>query len=35
MDLENKELRELFKLADKIGSRRYNRMTEQDLNDIS
>ena len=33
MDLENKELSELFKLADKIGSRRYNRLTNQDLND--
>lgn len=33
MDLENKELKDLFKLADKIGSRRYNRLTDQDLND--
>lgn len=33
MDLENKELSELFKLADTIGSRRYNRLTAQDLND--
>ncbi|WP_319418820.1 HNH endonuclease [Pleurocapsa sp. FMAR1] len=31
MDLENKELSELFKLADKIGSRRYNRLTTQDF----
>ncbi len=33
MDLESKELSELFKLADTIGSRRYNRLTAQDLND--
>lgn len=33
MDLENKELSELFKLADTIGSCRYHRLTTQDLND--
>lgn len=33
MDLENQELNELFKLADRIGSRRYHRLTAKDLND--
>ena len=33
MDLENKELEELFQLADKIGKKRYNRLTTQDLKD--
>jgi hypothetical protein len=31
MNLQNKDIRELFKLADKIGKKRYNRLTEQDL----
>ncbi len=33
MDLENKELSELFQLANTIGKRRYHRLTTQDLND--
>jgi 5-methylcytosine-specific restriction endonuclease McrA len=31
--LENKELEELFKLANKIGKKRYNRLTQQDFDD--
>lgn len=33
MGLADKELSELFKLADKVGSRRYHRLTAKDLND--
>lgn len=33
MDLEDKELKELFKLADEIGKRRYHKLTRQDLED--
>jgi rubredoxin len=33
VDLEDKELEELFKLADAIGKRRYNRLTSADLAD--
>ena len=33
MNLENQELKQLFKLANKIGSRRYHRLTAKDLND--
>jgi 5-methylcytosine-specific restriction endonuclease McrA len=33
VDLENKELKELFVLADAIGKRRYNRLTPQDFED--
>lgn len=33
MDLEDKELNDLFKLADKIGNRRYHKLTGQDLED--
>lgn len=32
MNLENKDISRLFKLADRIGSRRYNRLTDRDLN---
>lgn len=31
MDLENKELQELFELANKIGKKRYHRLTEEDF----
>ncbi|MFM7409059.1 MAG: HNH endonuclease [Cuspidothrix sp.] len=31
MDLENKDLGELFTLADKIGKKRYHKLTEQDF----
>ncbi|MFM6279250.1 MAG: HNH endonuclease, partial [Dolichospermum sp.] len=31
MSLENKDIGELFKLADKIGKKRYHRLTEQDF----
>ena len=31
MDLENKDLEELFKLADKIGKKRYHKLTPQDF----
>jgi len=31
MDLENKDIRKLFKLADKIGKKRYHKLTEQDF----
>ncbi len=31
MDLENKDLEQLFKLADKIGKKRYHRLTSQDF----
>lgn len=33
MNLEDKELKELFKLADKIGKRRYNKLTQKDFED--
>ena len=31
MDLKDKKLEELFMLADKVGQRRYNRLTHQDF----
>ena len=31
MDLEDKDLKELFKLANKIGNKRYHRLTNQDF----
>ncbi|PSB11024.1 HNH endonuclease [Pleurocapsa sp. CCALA 161] len=31
MNLENKELKELFKLANKIGKKRYHKLTEEDF----
>jgi 5-methylcytosine-specific restriction endonuclease McrA len=31
VDLEDKNLRELFELASKIGSKRYNRLTSEDF----
>jgi 5-methylcytosine-specific restriction endonuclease McrA len=33
VDLEDKELKELFKLADEIGKKRYHKLTRQDLED--
>lgn len=33
MNLENKDLHELFKLARKIGNKRYNQLTQQDFED--
>ena len=33
MNLENKELQELFKLANKIGCRRYHKLTAEDFRD--
>lgn len=33
VDLEDKELKELFKLADEIGKRRYHKLTRQDFED--
>jgi 5-methylcytosine-specific restriction endonuclease McrA len=33
VNLEDKELKELFKLADKIGKKRYHKLTQQDLVD--
>lgn len=33
MDFEETELRQLFKLADKIGKKRYHRLTAQDFED--
>lgn len=33
MSLEDKELQDLFKLADQIGRKRYNKLTRQDLED--
>lgn len=33
MELEDKELHELFQLADQIGKKRYNRLTRQDFED--
>lgn len=33
MNLENKNYEELFKLADKIGKRRYHKLTSQDFED--
>jgi len=33
MDLENQTLKELFSIADKIGKKRYNRLTEKDTQD--
>lgn len=32
-NLENKELEELFKLANKIGKKRYHKLTQQDFDD--
>ncbi|MEH1907306.1 hypothetical protein [Nostoc sp.] len=31
MSLKDKELKELFELADKIGNKRYHRLTHQDF----
>lgn len=31
VDFEKKELKELFKLVDKIGNKRYHKLTEQDF----
>ena len=31
MNLEDKELKKLFELADKIGKRRYHKLTSQDF----
>ena len=31
MNLENKDIGELFKIADKIGKKRYHKLTEQDF----
>lgn len=33
MSTEDKTLKELFEAADKVGRRRYNRLTQQDLED--
>jgi hypothetical protein len=33
MDLDNKNLQELFELANRIGKRRYHRLTQQDFED--
>lgn len=33
MNLEDKELKELFKLADKIGKKRYHKLTQKDFED--
>jgi len=33
MDLEDKNLEDLFKLADKIGKKRYHKLTQQDFED--
>ena len=33
MDLENKDLKELFKLADTVGRKRYHKLTHQDFED--
>ncbi|MFQ4145933.1 HNH endonuclease signature motif containing protein [Chlorogloeopsis sp. ULAP02] len=33
VNLEEKELKELFKLADKIGKKRYHKLTRQDFED--
>lgn len=33
MNLEDKDLKELFKLSKKIGGKRYHRLTSEDLND--
>lgn len=33
MTSEGKTLEELFKLADKVGNRRYNKLTQQDFED--
>jgi 5-methylcytosine-specific restriction endonuclease McrA len=33
VNLEDKELEELFKLADKIGKKRYHKLTRQDFED--
>lgn len=33
MNLEDKELEELFKLADKVGKKQYHKLTQQDLAD--
>ncbi|MCY7277362.1 MAG: HNH endonuclease [Phormidesmis sp. CAN_BIN44] len=31
MDIEEQELKELFKLVDKIGNKRYHKLTQQDF----
>lgn len=33
MNLEDKELKDLFNLADEVGNKRYHRLTNQDLED--
>lgn len=33
MDLEHKNLEDLFKLADKVGRKRYHKLTHQDFED--
>lgn len=33
MNLEDKDLKDLFKLADSIGKKRYHKLTQQDLED--
>ena len=33
MNLEDKELKELFKIANKIGKKRYHKLTQQDFDD--
>lgn len=33
MNLGNKELKDLFKLADKIGKKRYHKLTQKDFED--
>lgn len=33
MDFEDKDLKELFELADDIGKRRYHKLTRQDFED--
>ena len=33
MDLDGKNLKELFKLADKVGRKRYHKLTHQDFED--
>ena len=33
MNLEDKKLEDLFKLADKIGKKRYHKLTDQDFED--
>lgn len=33
MDIEHKTLKELFDIADEVGKKRYNRLTEKDFDD--